>query len=218
MSDYEASCDVWAIDSQGDDDESVPNPLFEIDITVRLTLAFEEEDNDEQPFFIHPETVVVEKTERVRVDQLLDNDNDNGKNSVIREMLLSMGVPVQDFMVERILGCSHDMATDKLYMNRKVLRMGVQIDAIVDEIPEEEDEEDDDDESSSSEKGAMVVDLMNKVVIEKPNVGCSICLEDFVVGTEAIVMRCSHRFHHVCIIPWITKKTLCPLCRSEFTA
>ncbi|OMP08331.1 Zinc finger, RING-type [Corchorus capsularis] len=227
MSDHEASCDVWAMGFQAEDDESVPNPVFQIAITARLTLALEEEDDEEEPFFIHPESVVVEKTEQVGVDQLLDENN--GRDSV-REILLSMGVPVQDFMVERILGCAHNMATDKCYMNQKVLKMGVQIDAIVAGILEEEDEDEededdddeeeeedgDDDESSLSEKGAMV-DLTNKVVIEKPNVGCPICLEDFVVGTEAVVMRCSHRFHHDCIIPWIAMKTHCPVCRSELT-
>ncbi|OMO82720.1 Zinc finger, RING-type [Corchorus olitorius] len=221
MSDYEASCHVWAMGFQAEDDESVPNPVFQIAITARLTLSSEEEDNDEQPFFVHPESVVLDKMEQVRVDQLLDENN--GRDSV-RGILLSMGIPVQDFMVEKILGCAHNMATDKCYMNRKVLKIGVQIDAIVDGILEEEDEDeeedgdddDDDDESSSSEKVAMV-DLTNKVVIEKANVGCPICLEDFMVGTEAVVMRCSHLFHHVCIIPWIAKKTQCPVCRSELT-
>lgn len=41
---------------------------------------------------------------------------------------------------------------------------------------------------------------------------CSICLEDFVKGEETRVLPCNHRFHPVCIDPWLLNVSgTCPI-------
>jgi len=42
---------------------------------------------------------------------------------------------------------------------------------------------------------------------------CAICLEDFKTGEEVMLTRCKHMFHEDCIVPWLTIKGQCPVCR-----
>ncbi|KAK7342407.1 hypothetical protein VNO80_25358 [Phaseolus coccineus] len=42
---------------------------------------------------------------------------------------------------------------------------------------------------------------------------CAICLEDFKSGEEVRLTPCNHMFHEDCIVPWLTTKGQCPVCR-----
>lgn len=42
---------------------------------------------------------------------------------------------------------------------------------------------------------------------------CAICLEDFEPKEEVMITPCNHMFHEDCIVPWITNKGQCPVCR-----
>lgn len=45
---------------------------------------------------------------------------------------------------------------------------------------------------------------------------CSICTEDFVVGSDLRVLPCNHRFHPECVDPWLLNVSgTCPLCRID---
>ncbi len=41
---------------------------------------------------------------------------------------------------------------------------------------------------------------------------CSICLDNFVIGTEIVTLPCFHFFHCDCIGRWLNKKKNCPIC------
>ncbi|XP_062089711.1 probable E3 ubiquitin-protein ligase RHY1A isoform X2 [Humulus lupulus] len=43
---------------------------------------------------------------------------------------------------------------------------------------------------------------------------CSICLESFIQGDRLICLPCDHRFHAVCLDPWVRISGDCPYCRS----
>lgn len=42
---------------------------------------------------------------------------------------------------------------------------------------------------------------------------CAVCLEDFEPREEVMLTPCSHMFHEDCIVPWLTSKGQCPVCR-----
>ena len=44
---------------------------------------------------------------------------------------------------------------------------------------------------------------------------CSICLEDFKIGTKIIYLPCFHFYHSKCIEQWIKNSNKCPLCKNE---
>lgn len=52
----------------------------------------------------------------------------------------------------------------------------------------------------------------------KENLQCSVCLDDFEIGAEAKEMPCKHKFHGVCIYPWLELHSSCPVCRFEIPA
>ncbi|XP_050278353.1 uncharacterized protein LOC126719897 [Quercus robur] len=44
---------------------------------------------------------------------------------------------------------------------------------------------------------------------------CTICLEEFEAGSEALCMPCTHIFHAGCIVKWLNESHYCPVCRFE---
>mmetsp|Transcript_18616 Transcript_18616/g.62855 ORF Transcript_18616/g.62855 Transcript_18616/m.62855 type:complete len:264 (+) Transcript_18616:194-985(+) len=41
---------------------------------------------------------------------------------------------------------------------------------------------------------------------------CTICLYPFTVGETVATLDCPHLFHEHCIVPWLRRKSSCPLC------
>jgi len=44
---------------------------------------------------------------------------------------------------------------------------------------------------------------------------CQICLVEYDQGDKIIYLPCIHRFHEPCILDWLKKQPVCPVCQRE---
>ncbi|PIN05664.1 Anaphase-promoting complex (APC), subunit 11 [Handroanthus impetiginosus] len=78
-------------------------------------------------------------------------------------------------------------------------------------------------ETESSRRGAppasvSFVNNMPCMTITEDKVdgtACAICKDSFTVGTVINQLPCYHLYHPSCIIPWLSARNTCPLCRYE---
>ena len=61
------------------------------------------------------------------------------------------------------------------------------------------------------------IKLTNSILDKNEQKKCSICLEDFEVGTKIIYLPCFHFYHSKCIEQWVKNSDKCPLCKNEIT-
>ncbi|XP_019182509.1 PREDICTED: E3 ubiquitin-protein ligase RNF12-like [Ipomoea nil] len=43
---------------------------------------------------------------------------------------------------------------------------------------------------------------------------CCICLDEFSTGDELGKINCYHKFHFMCILEWLKRNNICPVCRA----
>ncbi|GLT67024.1 hypothetical protein SLA2020_393590 [Shorea laevis] len=66
------------------------------------------------------------------------------------------------------------------------------------------------------------IESMPTVEIESTHVNsechCAVCTEPFELGIKAREMPCKHIYHEDCIIPWLSIRNSCPVCRHQLPA
>ncbi|CAD5318588.1 unnamed protein product [Arabidopsis thaliana] len=44
---------------------------------------------------------------------------------------------------------------------------------------------------------------------------CAICLDRFKKGETLVHLPCGHKFHSICLLPWLDTNVYCPYCRTD---
>lgn len=57
--------------------------------------------------------------------------------------------------------------------------------------------------------------VINEEHVKHDGLACAICKDLFSVGTEVNELPCFHLYHPFCIVPWLSTRNSCPLCRYE---
>lgn len=57
--------------------------------------------------------------------------------------------------------------------------------------------------------------IVNKEHQKQEDLACAICKDLLHTGTEVIQLPCCHLYHQSCILPWLSARNSCPLCRYE---
>ncbi|XP_002511547.2 E3 ubiquitin-protein ligase RNF181 [Ricinus communis] len=214
IEDQEICCRVTPLDSVEAEDESFSCPMFHIDVAVtfmhRRDDSLMEVEEDESDLY-NGDCDVIQNEFLVERERLFNQET---SMSTIIQILLEMNVPVQSYMLDRILGFARQMATNKRYKNRKVLHMKVEIDV----PPGFLDDDDSDDYSAIRFVPASKPSMENLEKIKadgSTEQQCIICLEELLIGSEVTRLPCLHVYHKQCIINWLQKSRFCPLCRFE---
>ncbi|XVF41534.1 hypothetical protein PTKIN_Ptkin01aG0287100 [Pterospermum kingtungense] len=204
-------CHVREIDEEKTEDKLLENCIFSIDVHATFTYSIRDDDDDDEEeldpesYSDSFESVTLRRTHEVQFDYMNRNPQ-----FAVHEILVSMHVPVENFMVQNILACVDRLSNDDYYKNRKVLRIRVNIDVMVAELPFPIVE----DNRGMVPASKAAIEGLEKVVAENP-IDCAVCLEDLSTGSEAKQMPCSHLFHAHCIVSWLGKSKFCPICRFE---
>jgi len=64
-------------------------------------------------------------------------------------------------------------------------------------------------------EGLSVVTVSDQLLQTMSDTCCTICQEDYKAGDRVMAMPCLHQFHRHCLLPWLTKSNVCPVCRHE---
>ncbi|XP_073145660.1 E3 ubiquitin-protein ligase RDUF2-like [Henckelia pumila] len=67
--------------------------------------------------------------------------------------------------------------------------------------------------SKKAVESLPTVEILSTHVSSDPH--CAVCTEAFSIGSKAREMPCKHIYHPECILPWLSLRNSCPVCRYQ---
>ena len=55
--------------------------------------------------------------------------------------------------------------------------------------------------------------INNKLIFAFEKYKCNICLEGIPIENDVSYLPCLHKFHNQCILKWLNKNSICPICK-----
>ncbi|XP_030513624.2 uncharacterized protein LOC115727539 [Rhodamnia argentea] len=141
--------------------------------------------------------------------------------STISSMLSQVNVPyhVQPLMIMKIHEAARSIANASVNKGLRTLPMVVSI-RVVQEVTGETSPVSEEQAEWMSTRASGLraaswssIQALEKVKVRGSEEKCVICLDRVMVGSEAVQMPCLHNYHEECIVNWLQRSNLCPLCR-----
>ncbi|WRX25250.1 hypothetical protein QQP08_017737 [Theobroma cacao] len=205
---YLTSCQAWDAYLQYPEDSFWPSRMLEINVKATFVACEKTQGGGGGKKLLDDvqlggrRVVVQEESHGLILDQLLNNvvgKDWHGTN--IWDVFDSMQIPIQRPVLDEIVGCALAMAANECYENCKVLRMRVEIETLVDDDDQLMNFEEDQDvysidvEEDDFWETVEAFRTLRKVVVAEDNPPenlCSICLGEFLVGSDISATPCSH--------------------------
>ncbi|KAK8662041.1 hypothetical protein V6N13_091629 [Hibiscus sabdariffa] len=184
-------CEAWQIEGEDGEHDSSLCPVFSIEIFASVVCHHS---TTIQQLFLPQEELTRAGTSW----------------SAISSKLSQMGVPfsLHATMMQKIIECARSAMSETHNKKRRNIPIIVTL-GPARTAPEDEEAE------GGASKGAIGslknVEFEGNMRVEQ----CVICLEEILDGVEASQMPCSHVYHQECILSWLEKSNLCPLCRFQ---
>lgn len=67
--------------------------------------------------------------------------------------------------------------------------------------------------SKAAIESMPTIEIIDSHIETEPH--CAVCKEAFELGNEAREMPCKHLYHSDCILPWLSLRNSCPVCRHQ---
>ncbi|KAF4403199.1 hypothetical protein G4B88_027970 [Cannabis sativa] len=134
--------------------------------------------------------------------------------STISNMLSHMLVPfhAQPLMIQKISTIAREIALQPENLGCKTIPLVIALVVGQERLEQGEQGEEEADRVKVSNSSAG----LEKVKIDELGENnCVICLEEMFLGCEAVRLPCFHFYHEDCILNWLEKSNICPLCRFK---
>lgn len=197
--------------------------LISVEATFTRVPTFSDDDDDDDLIYdAEEESVVISQSLRLPLETVLINghDHDTEAKAAIQALFADLHVPFcLSYLTNDIVSCGRDLWNGRNNsLSYGDLGVNVIIHVFVDQLPV-----DHEDQTAMIRFEAATKESiggLERVRIEDEGsdhmvVSCLVCLEDVLVGSEAIKLPCSHLYHKDCIVEWLQSSKFCPLCRFE---
>lgn len=207
------SCKVWGwqpyqnlrTDQSTNSTSTSANPEFLIDVFATYVTV----DDDDPSIFtsLHRRNFQFMAQRQVLIDNATSW-------STISGMLSHMLVPfhAQPSMIQKISTSAQEFAARPGNVDLESIRLVVTFVVEREENAEEEGEVSNSVAAQERASSCAATRVLRRASIEGY---CAICLEEILLECEASRLPCLHFYHERCILRWLEKSNLCPLCRFE---
>ncbi|XVF62445.1 hypothetical protein PTKIN_Ptkin09bG0008400 [Pterospermum kingtungense] len=204
----------WDTDMEVPLDESLPAPVFEIEVRAKfISVELDRNAGAQGGAFMESGRFYSRVIHQFPLEDLVSDGNRH-----VIDMLNSMNVPLKPSVVEEISDAAVRLAEASRDKGSQVLRLPVDIEVFVCDLPRfGNDHMEEEEDVGAALTAEELAEKVGKTVVEGSGKDCSICLEELAVGSEEACLPCSHVFHDLCITTWLNKKKRCPCCRFELS-
>ncbi|CAB4299507.1 unnamed protein product [Prunus armeniaca] len=190
-------------------------PCTQFLITVKSTTFTFNHASDEENDAVSPPTSEYYSHE-LQLDLLMD---ENASRATLAEALLSeLHCPPElcPAMVDKVAnGAVAEEAGSRPFSDFMVVHIEACIDVFVEQFGGSEEEEAAAPKFVPASRAA--ISKLETATVEESAV-CAVCLEEMAVGSDSTCMPCSHLYHRGCIVEWLQKSRVCPMCRFSLPA